>query len=221
MKNKILIKTLTAALITCIIIMSSNNVLALKPGDIDGSNITIQTTLFDDIAKIVSRVGTFIAVGVLMVIGIRYMMGSLEERASYKKSMMPYVIGCFILFGAANLAPMINSLFSNIGNSTEAIGNSILGIIRLVGTFISVGGLMIMGIRYMTGSVEERASYKKSMIPYIVGMGLLFGAVNIKIKGGKLYEKTNQSFTYTYDSYDGIYGCKPSTSYSRWCANKS
>ena len=38
---------------------------------------------------------------------------------------------------------------------------------------------MILGIKYMLGSLEERASYKRSMLPYIVGAVLLFGGVNI------------------------------------------
>ena len=32
---------------------------------------------------------------------------------------------------------------------------------------------MILGIKYMIGSVEEKAEYKKSMIPYIIGILLL------------------------------------------------
>jgi len=38
---------------------------------------------------------------------------------------------------------------------------------------------MILGLKYMLGSTEERASYKKSMIPYIVGAVLLFAAVSL------------------------------------------
>ena len=38
---------------------------------------------------------------------------------------------------------------------------------------------MILGIKYMLGSVEEKASYKKSMMPYLIGSVLIFGAVNV------------------------------------------
>ena len=47
-----------------------------------------------------------------MVIGIKYMMGSLEERASYKKSMLPYVIGAIMLFAAVNLTAFIYNTFA-------------------------------------------------------------------------------------------------------------
>lgn len=57
--------------------------------------------------------------------------------------------------------------------ATEAI-NTIIGIIKTVGTIISVGALMLIGIGYMTGSAEGKADYKKTMLPYFIGCILLF-----------------------------------------------
>ena len=181
--KRVVAKILIAMVIISIIIMTSSNVFALKPRDINGAgeDTPLPTTLVQNITDVVSKVGTFIAVGVLMIIGIRYMMGSMEERATYKKSMLPYVIGCFILFGAAYLAPAISDLFVNMGDTAEDIGNKILGIIQVVGTLISVGALMIMGIKYMAGSMEQKAAYKKSMLPLVIGAVLLFAAVNIVV----------------------------------------
>ena len=55
-------------------------------------------------------------------------------------------------------------------------GNKIIGIIQVVGMIVSVIILMVLGIKYMMGSAEEKASYKKTMIPYVVGAILLFAA---------------------------------------------
>ena len=51
--------------------------------------------------------------------------------------------------------------------------NSILNAITVIGIVISVITLTILGIKYMIGSVEEKAEYKKSMIPYIIGVVFL------------------------------------------------
>ena len=59
------------------------------------------------------------------------------------------------------------------------ISNSILGAIQVIGTVMAVGVLMVLGIKYMMGSAEEKAEYKKTMIPYLIGAVLLFAAVNI------------------------------------------
>ena len=63
--------------------------------------------------------------------------------------------------------------------SVSGIGNQILGIIQVVGTVIAVGVLMVLGIKYMMGSAEEKAEYKKTMLPYLIGAILLFAAVNL------------------------------------------
>lgn len=62
------------------------------------------------------------------------------------------------------------------GNGVETItnaGNTILGIIKVVGILIAVGVIMVVGIKYMMGSAEEKAEYKKVMIPLIIGAVLL------------------------------------------------
>ena len=42
----------------------------------------------------------------------------------------------------------------------EGAGNIILGALKVVGTICSVGMLMVIGIKYMMGSVEEKAEYE-------------------------------------------------------------
>ena len=67
------------------------------------------------------------------------------------------------------------------GSSTEAnnMAGKILGAVQAIGNIVSILALVIIGIKYMFGSVEEKAEYKKTMIPYIVGAILMFASVNI------------------------------------------
>ena len=65
------------------------------------------------------------------------------------------------------------------GPGTEGatkIGNSIIGVLQVVGILLSVGCLMVLGIKYMMGSAEEKAEYKKTFIPFLIGALLLFAA---------------------------------------------
>lgn len=50
----------------------------------------------------------------------------------------------------------------------------ILGAINLVGAIVSVITIMIIGFKYMLGSAEDKASYKKTMIPWLIGAVLVF-----------------------------------------------
>ena len=52
--------------------------------------------------------------------------------------------------------------------------NGIVDVIENIGIVVSVIALVIIGIKYMLGSVEEKANYKKTMIPYLIGALLVF-----------------------------------------------
>lgn len=69
------------------------------------------------------------------------------------------------------------------------IGNVIIGIIRTIGTVIAVVVIMILGIKYMFGTVEEKANYKGTMIPYLIGAIMLFTIPNIV---GIIYDLVKQ-----------------------------
>ena len=61
-------------------------------------------------------------------------------------------------------------------NKVEDTGNKIITVLRTIGILVSVGILIVLGIKYMVGSAEEKASYKKTMMPYLVGAVLIFAA---------------------------------------------
>lgn len=64
-------------------------------------------------------------------------------------------------------------------NNLTFFGNNIIAVIQVVGVIIAVVILLVLGIKYMMGSAEEKADYKKSMIPYIVGAILIFAGTSI------------------------------------------
>lgn len=116
--NKIA-KVITIALIAMMLIATITPVFAAPdPSAYTGEGSNAQTTKIDslgqDIVKIVSTIGSVISVIVLIVLGIKYMMGSAEEKAEYKKTLMPYVIGAVLVFAASTIAGVIFSFSQNI-----------------------------------------------------------------------------------------------------------
>lgn len=67
------------------------------------------------------------------------------------------------------------------GNSDGLIkkANNIMGLIRNIAIIASVIILMVLGVKYMLGSVEEKAEYKKSYMPFIIGVILVVSATTI------------------------------------------
>lgn len=68
-----------------------------------------------DIANIVVWVirgfGEAIAVIMLLIIGIKYIFASVEQKAEYKQTMMPYIIGAILIFSGAALTNAIYEAF--------------------------------------------------------------------------------------------------------------
>lgn len=90
-----------------------------KPGSSDStSNAEELGKIGNTIIGFIQGIGSIASVAVLGILGIKYMIGSAEERAEYKKSLRPYIIGAVMVFAITNLlgilAPIAKNLFGNI-----------------------------------------------------------------------------------------------------------
>lgn len=61
----------------------------------------------------------------------------------------------------------------------EKVGSGILSVVSIIGSAVSIIAIIALGIKYMLGSIEEKAEYKKTLIPYLVGAICVFGATTI------------------------------------------
>ena len=72
-------------------------------GEADSAMETIGSTVF----TIVTNAGIILSVVIIAILGVKYMMGSTEEKSEYKKSMMPYLVGAILVFGASTIGKMV------------------------------------------------------------------------------------------------------------------
>lgn len=78
---------------------------------VDGSQI-IGTT--KTIYNILIVAGIIIASGVILVLGIQIMMGSLEQKAKAKEMLIPFVIGCIVIFGSLTIWRFVVNIASSV-----------------------------------------------------------------------------------------------------------
>ncbi len=90
----------------------------IQANQITGQGSTVNVDKVRDIgngiAKVIRNVGVVAAVIILMYLGIKYMIGSAEEKAEYKKVFIPYLVGAVLLFSAAGIAQAIITFSGNI-----------------------------------------------------------------------------------------------------------
>lgn len=82
----------------------------VKPGDIT-ADYKGDTTEFvnkaKNVAGFVRNFAIIASVIVIMVLGVKYILGSVEEKAEYKKSFMPLIIGIVLVVAATSIASFI------------------------------------------------------------------------------------------------------------------
>ena len=83
----------------------------MKPNYNDASGVA---EVGQKITNIISTVGIVVAVIVLLILGIKYMIGSASEKAEYKKTMIPYLVGAVLVFGASAIAKVVVNMASTI-----------------------------------------------------------------------------------------------------------
>lgn len=59
-------------------------------------------------------VATVISVIVGVIIGIKFVTGSIEAQAETKKLLKPYLIGCFVIYGAFGIWSLAINILSNV-----------------------------------------------------------------------------------------------------------
>ncbi len=121
------VKIISIVLIALTILMSISSIVLADNDQItaaidkiskgnSNANVDQVTNLGATIVTIMQTVGIVVAVVVLLVLGIKYMMGSAEEKAEYKKTMIPYLVGAILIFAATTI---VNVVY-NIANGFNA-----------------------------------------------------------------------------------------------------
>lgn len=83
---------------------------AIQPNGVDSNTVTKYT---NRLASALTVAGIVVAVLCLMIVGLKFIMGSATEKAEYKKTLVPIVIGIAMI---ALITSIVAGLYS-VGNS--------------------------------------------------------------------------------------------------------
>lgn len=125
MKKSIFIKLILSILLFAIIFSQINIVLAagdqsvsgiieggsgfIEDGEGQTSPITTNKTqeLTNDLYNILLFAGMAIAMIIGIILGIQFMTGSVEQKAKVKDALVPYIVGCVVIFGAFGIWKLV------------------------------------------------------------------------------------------------------------------
>lgn len=125
MKNKMKLISIVAVImiVTFMLISTVYEVKASNSGSIiDGVNQAAGTadlgttgdTLKDKAGTILAYIRNIAAIAgviIISILGVKYIVGSVEQKAEYKKNFMPLIVGILIVVLATQIAKMLFSVF--------------------------------------------------------------------------------------------------------------
>lgn len=82
-----------------------------------GSNVIDENKLkieINNVYNIVFAIGVALSVVVGAILGIKFMIGSVEEQAKIKETLIPYMLGCLVVFGAFGIWKIVITLGGKI-----------------------------------------------------------------------------------------------------------
>lgn len=219
MKNK---KILIIALIFSIVLSISSLVLAIDDPDFykpyedleDLGETTIFSEMVSSVLGVISVIGIFVAVAGIMIIGIKTIFGSVEEKADYKKKILPFIIGAIILFVPATAVRLIYKT-TKITVGEEYAGYSdeqftegekwVANLYNTYGNFIPLDGNGNIDEETSTNNIKdfiEKYKNKYSSSSEYYQDGMVSRRKNIfKAENRKWY---NAGTTIEYDSMDEV-----------------
>ena len=98
-------KKFISAFMTILMVCSCFSFVLAMPTTGENKITGEAATFVDSILGTIQFVGYAIAIGMLIYVGIKYVMASANEKADLKNAMIKYVIGAILIAGAATIAP--------------------------------------------------------------------------------------------------------------------
>lgn len=134
-------------------------------------------------SNMISVIGTTVFVIVTIFLGIKYMYGSVEAKASVKESLTTLLVACIFFFGWNSiknlLFPNNNFIFiESTDTSYEQMVGRVFAFATYIAQFLAIIGLVYVGVRYIFAGAEGKANLKGKSVTFLIGIILTFCATS-------------------------------------------
>lgn len=142
------------------------------------------SSVINQFSNLIEIAGTAIIIIATMVLGVKYIFGSVNDKISVKENMISLIVACIFFFGWSSIRGLLITgsgasqqliIYSGASDfkSMVIIAFSILSVIlRIVG----VVGVLYVGIKYIFSGAQGRAELKTKSFLMMVGIVLVFAA---------------------------------------------
>ena len=133
-------------------------------------------TILKDVVKIIKAVGNIVFVTVTVLLGVKYIWGGVDSKASVKDSLVTLVIAALVFYGWDTLSQLF-SPDKFLADSAKGTAGQIASTILYVCNFLAVGGVVYVGMKYMMAGADGKAQLKAQSVPMILGIIMVFATI--------------------------------------------
>lgn len=160
---------------------------ATKWKDQGKTDVEISDNVLGGISETIEIIGTAVIAIATVVVGIKYVFGTVQGKVEAKESLMNLIVACVFFFGWTSIRGLIIT-----GNATAKGGfslsffsgdlkvtfASIFTLLVMLGKVITVLAVGYMGVKYIFAGADAKAQLKQKSPALIIGIILIFCATN-------------------------------------------
>lgn len=134
---------------------------------------------FQPVVTLVKQVGNMIFVAVTVALGVKYIWGGIDSKASVKDSLPTLIVASLVFYGWNTISALFmnGTNLSFIGSSADNVALTIYSTVLYILNFFAVGGIVYIGVRYMMAGAEGRAQLKARGVPVVLGIIMVYATI--------------------------------------------
>lgn len=187
MKSKKIYKQIFTIILLCIMFTISFNLCYASSwwqdawnfsNNNEATNIASLSPL-DDILDLIVFVGNIIFIIVTTALGVKYIWGGVESKASVKDSLASLAVAAIFFYGWSTIKDLfiVDGKLIFFASSYQTTSISIYKTILYILNFMAVGGVVYIGLRYMMSGAEGKATLKAQGAMVILGIIMVYATI--------------------------------------------
>ncbi len=151
--------------------------------DADVSNLDSVKSILDEFLDYINIIGTTVIVCITIILGIKFLFGSVEGQTSAKQGLITLLVACVFFFGWNSLKNILYPdnnfiLISSDDQSIRAPAARALSYVKFFGNILAFIAIVYVGIKYIFSGASGKADLKKQSVQFIIGIILTFATIN-------------------------------------------
>jgi hypothetical protein len=141
----------------------------------------VRSGIFKELADMINILGTSVIVIATIILGVKYMLGSVESKADVKENLITLLVACLFFFGWQAirdlLAPNNVFVFTNGGTFAATVG-SVFSTVLYMLKFIVISAVIYVGVKYIFAGASGKADLKSKSGLFVIGIIMALATSN-------------------------------------------